>query len=162
MSSKGPHTRGRGGGKLDESTGTSNWRDVASLAPEPSTQWQAGTKECPKDYNADAFVNRACGPILVRTPNVLGAGTLSRIRPLLQSEHTRTRRGRPAVRLAHTRSPRRCLWRGGRSTEEGLLCLNLEPSSPSPRQKHCYELLQGNPMISCHQRYAAVTGVWYF
>lgn len=75
MSSKGPHTRGRGGGKLDESTGTRSWRDVASLAPEPSTQWQAGTNECPKGYNADACVNRACGPILVRTPNVLVAGT---------------------------------------------------------------------------------------
>jgi len=58
----GPHTRGHssrgpqtgGGGKLDERTGTLTGYDIASLAPEPSTEWQAGTEECPDDCHNDA------------------------------------------------------------------------------------------------------------
>ena len=76
--------------------------------------------------------------------------------------HTRTRKGRPAVLLAHTQSPRHCLWRVGK-TARGL-SLNLEPSSPSLRRKHCYGPLQGRPMIPCHHRYARATAgcVWHF
>jgi hypothetical protein len=63
----GPHTRGHGfqrtsyqgeGVNLTKGqvlvTGVTGY-DVASLAPEPSTQWQAGTEECV----------RACEPIFV-------------------------------------------------------------------------------------------------
>ena len=78
-----------------------------------------------------------------------GIGWGAALRPPPESAHTRTRMGRRVDQWEHTRSPRRCLSRGGRSAA-GPFLLIFDLNSSSSRQRRCV----------CHQRYAHSTEIF--